>query len=231
MANKIFYRMNQKHIDGMSSETSIVGDFAQSLAKEAPIVDAQIGENEDYGEGLGPHDEDDQIYELVQQAKESGRLSYDVSTVKKNSRAVQYPGGREADIIIHDDDETVYFEAKLFRFQKGNSRPSKRGFAKVFSPFQDRAGQSFIHDVNKIAESDVRATRALLGIYYRPVDGAGTDITSKQMAEKFASEVDYWTDYSITTDTVATFSGLQHPVHSRGGILTWKLDAQPETFF
>ena len=215
----------------MDGDKTVVGDFAEVLADEVPTVDEQIGENRDYGEGIGPHDEDDQVDALVQQAKKSSQFGYKVYTVSNDSEKVQYPGGREADIVIQADDETVYFEAKLFRFQKANSNPSKNGFAKVFSPYQDSAGQSFIHDVKKIAESDVRATRALLGIYYRPVEGAGTEITSEQMAEKFASDVDHWTDYSLTVDTVATFSDLQHPVHARGGILAWRLDSQPEKFF
>lgn len=215
----------------MDVENSFVGDLAEALAAEVPTVDKQIGEKRDYGEGIGPHDEDDQVNTLVQQAKESGQFEYEVYTVSNDSKKVRYPSGREADIIIQADDETVYLEAKLFRFQKANSNPSKNGFAKVFSPYQDSAGQSSIHDVKKIAESDVRATRALLGIYYRPVNGAGTEISSEQMAEKFESDVDYWTDHSITVDMVATFSDLQHPVHSRGGILTWRLDHQPEAFF
>jgi len=215
----------------MDSEDTIIGDFAEALLAEVPTVDEQIGENRDYGEGIGPHDEDDQVNSLVRQAKESGQFDYDVYTVKSDPEKVQYPSGREADIVIQADDETVYFEAKLFRFQKANSNPSKNGFAKVFSPYQDSAGQSFIHDVKKIAESDIRATRALIGIYYRPVEGAGTEISSEQMAEKFASDVDLWTDHSLTVDTVATFSDLQHPVHSRGGILAWRLEDQPEAFF
>jgi hypothetical protein len=144
---------------------------------------------------------------------------------------VQYPSGRAADVVIQAGDETVFIEAKLFRFQKANSTPSKNGFAKVFSPYQDSAGQSFIHDVKKIAESDIRATRSLLGIYYRPNQGSGTEITSEHIAEKFASDVDHWTDHSLSIDTIATFSGLQHPVHSRGGILTWQVKDQPEQFF
>lgn len=215
----------------MESTDSAIEQFTKSLAKGAPVVDQEIGEKNDYGKGIGPHDEDDQIDALVQHAKKNGRIEYEAYTVNSEPKEVQYPDGKRADIALRRGDETVYFEAKLFRFQKANSRPSKRGFAKVFSPFQDRAGQSFIHDVNKIAESEIRATRALLGIYYRPADGAGTDVTSEQIAAKFATEVDYWSDYSITVDTVATFTDLQHEVHTRGGILTWRLDTQPEEFF
>jgi len=212
------------------TDTEYVQQLAESLANVAPTVDQQIGENRNYGEGLGPYDEDDQIEALVNQARENNLLEPNVYTVDSDASEVRYPSGKEADIVIQGQNETVYLEAKLFRFEKGNGDPSEYGFARVFNPFQDRAGQSFIHDVNKIAESEIRATKALLGIYYRPTDGPCSDVTSEQMAEKFAEEVNYWTDRSITANAVATFSELQHTVHSRGGILTWQLDNQPETW-
>lgn len=212
------------------ADTKHVQQLAESLASVAPTVDKQIGENRTYGEGLGPHDEDDQIKALVEQARENGLLGPNVYTVGSDVSEVRYPSGREADIVIQGENKTVYLEAKLFRFEKGNGDPSEYGFARAFNPFQYRAGQSFIHDVSKIAESEIRATKALLGIYYRPTDGPCSDVTGEQIAEKFAEEVGYWTDHSITTDTVANFSGLQHPVHSRGSILTWQLDSQPETW-
>ena len=109
----------------MEVRDTIVGDFAEALAAEVPIVDQQIGENRDYGEGIGPHDEDDQVNALVQQAKESGQFDYEVYTVNSDSEKVQYPAGREADVVIQSDSETVYIEAKLFRFQKANSNPSR----------------------------------------------------------------------------------------------------------
>lgn len=210
------------------TDTENIQQFTESIADVAPTVDQQIGENRNYGEGLGPHDEDDQIEALVKQARRDNLFESNVHTVSGDASKVRYPGGQEADVVIQGQSESVYIEAKLFRFEKGNGDPSEYGFARVFNPFQDRAGQSFIHDVNKIAESEIRATKALLGIYYRPTDGPCSEITSRQMAEKFADEVSYWTNQSITVDTVSTFSGLQHEVHSRGGVLTWRLDNQPE---
>ncbi len=194
-------------------------------------ADREIGENRDYGEGIGPHDEDDQIDELVRRVQRQKQLGWTVHTAKSNPSEVRYPSGQSSDLSIRTGDEQVCCEAKLFRFQKANENPSTRGFSKVFNPYQDHSPRSFIHDVNKLAESDIRANKTLLGIYYRPVNGAGTDITSEQIAEKFAHEVDQWTDHSISVASIAKFDGLQHPVHSRGGILSWTLDEQPKQYF
>ena len=110
---------------------------------------------------------------------------------------------------------------KLLRFQKANGNPSFYGYSKVFSPYQDNSPRSFIHDVVKLAEADVRATKTLLGIYYQPPKGAGATIQGEDIAEKFVSDTDRWTDYSISVDAVVPFSDLQHEVYSRGAILTW----------
>ena len=63
------------------------------------------------------------------------------------------------------------------------------------------------------------------------MNGAGTEITSDQIAKKFAEEVAQWTDYTLDIDTVARFDGLQHPVHTRGAIIVWTLDDQPKQYF
>lgn len=215
----------------METARSRTGALAMVFADVIQDVDETIGENRTYGAGIGPHDEDDQIDALVREVQSQGRFDASIHTAKTDSSQVRYPGGQAADLVLEDDADTEYCEAKLFRFQKANGNPSSRGFSKVFNPYQDDAPRSFVHGVVKLAESDVRATKTFLGIYYRPVDGAGAAITSEEIAEKFAAEVDQWTDYSIEVDTVARFSDLQHEVHQRGAILTWTLAEQPKQFF
>jgi hypothetical protein len=215
----------------MSDQRSPLGQLAVALSDVIHTVDEQIGENRNYGEGIGPHDEDDQIDALVSEARRQSLLESEVYTVASNPSEVQYPGGQSADINIDRGGQPMYVEAKLFRFQKANGDPSSRGFSKVFSPYQKCQKRSFVSDVEKLAESDVRANRGFVGIYYRPLDGAGAEISSEEIAQKFSTDVNRWTDYSVTVDTVSSFSGLQHDVHARGGVLTWQLDTQPEQYF
>jgi hypothetical protein len=210
------------------TETGVLANY---FSQVIDTVDETIGENRTYGEGIGPHDEDDQLDALVDEVREQGLFDGTVHTAKSDASEVRYPGGQSADLVITTEDEREYCEAKLFRFQKANEQPSSRGFSKVFNPYQDKNPRSFIHDVTKLAESDVRATKTFLAPYYRPVKGAGTEISSEEIAKKFATEVATWTDYSINVDTIAPFSGLQHPVHSRGAIITWVLDEQPDQYF
>lgn len=215
----------------MSDHSSFTGEAAELFSEVIQDVDEEIGENKTYGAGIGAHDEDDQIDALVNEVQRQGLFDGTIYTAKANSAEVQYPGGQAADLVIDSQDTREYCEAKLFRFQKANENPSSRGFSKVFNQYQDRNPRSFIHDVSKLAESDIRATKTFLGIYYRPINGAGTEITSEEIAEKFVLEVDRWTNHMVDVDTVAHFSGLQHDVHQRGAIITWKLADQPNSYF
>ena len=215
----------------MSDSQSLVGELAELFVEVINEVDVDIGENRTYGAGIGPHDEDDQINALVEAVRQQGLFDGQVATAKSDASKVRYPGGQSADLHLEAPGRGEFCEAKLFRFQKANGNPYAREFSKVFNPFQDRNPRSFIHDVKKLAESEIRKQKTFLGLYYRPVEGAGTEITGEGIADKFASDVEVWTRYSISVDTVAQFSGLQHEVHQQGAVLTWTLDDQPEQFF
>lgn len=215
----------------MGGSQSVVGALAECFAEVIQGVDTEIGENRTYGPGIGPHDEDDQIDALVQGVRDQDLFDGIIATAKSDAPAVRYPGGQAADLYLQMDGRSEYCEAKLFRFQKANGNPYAQEFSKVFNPYQDRNPRSFIHDIKKLSEADIRHPKTFLGLYYRPMEGAGTEITSREIADKFAADVTHWTDCSITVDTIARFSGLQHEVHQRGGILTWSLDDQAEQLF
>lgn len=205
----------------MGEASTLTGKLVESFADVINDVDESIGENRDYGAGIGPHDEDDQVDALVEEVRKKGDLRGTVSTAKSDLAAVKYPGGRSADLVIETPEQTEYCEAKLFRFLKANGNPSPRGFSKVFSPYQDHSPRSLVHDVEKLAEADIRIVKTLLGIYYRPIDSAGSQITGRDIAQKFASDVGLWTGHEISVDAVTPFSGLQHEVLQRGAVLAW----------
>lgn len=208
---------------------TLTGELADLFADVIHDVDESIGENRTYGAGIGPHDEDDQVDALVQSIQNGFDAS--IATAKSDPGVVSYPGGQSADIVIDSGDRTEFCEAKLLRFQKANGNPSPQGYSKVFSPYQDHSPRSFVHDVAKLVEADIRAAKTLLGIYYRPVNGAGVDITGPDIAQKFASDATQWTNHSVSVDTVAPFSGLQHEVHRRGAVIAWFLEDQPKKYF
>lgn len=215
----------------MTEEQTLTGKLVESFADVIHDVDRTIGENKDYGAGIGPHDENDQVDALIEEVRRQDNLPGDVSTAKSDPSGVKYPGIQSADLVIEAPELTEYCEAKLFRFIKANGNPSPRGYSKVFSPYQSHSPRSFIHDVDKLAAADIRVAKTLLGIYYRPIEGAGSHITGQSIAKKFVSDVEQWTEHEISIDTVVPFSGLQHDVHQRGAILAWKLDDQPKRFF
>ena len=213
----------------MAGTNTLTGKLANLFADVIHDVDESIGENRDYGAGIGPHDEDDQVDALARETW--AQFDASIATAKSDPGVVSYPAGQSPDIVIDSGDRTEFCEAKLLRFQKANGNPSAQGYSKVFSPFQNHSPRSFVHDVAKLAEADIRAAKTLLGIYYRPVDGAGVDITADDIAEKFASDATQWTGHNISVDTVAPFSGLQHEVHRRGAVIVWALEDQPKKYF
>lgn len=215
----------------MSSPKTLLQTLTEQFAEAINDVDRTIGESEDYGAGIGPHDEDDQFDALVSAVRDRGSYSGSLHTMKNAPSKTQYPGGQSADLVIEGRDTTLFCEAKLFRFKYANGRPSPQAFSKVFNPYQDHSPRSFIHDIAKLADSAVDTHKGFVGIYYRPVSGAGTDITGEEIAEKFATDVNQWTDHSIKGVSVVQFDDLQHDVHSRGAILTWLLDDQPHQWF
>lgn len=215
----------------MTDASGLLKEVANEFAEMINEVDRSIGENRDYGEGIGPHNEDDQISALATEVSSEGRFCESIYTVQTSPAKLRYKGNQSADLLLESQETAVFIEAKLFRFQRANGNPSPQAFSKVFNPFQDRNPRSFIHDVNKLAESDVQAPKGFLGIYYRPVSGAGSEISGQDMASEFQSQVARWTPHSISVSAVSDFAGLQHPIHQRGSIITWILDEKREQWF
>lgn len=208
--------------DGVNNASTLIGRIAPALSDVAPTVDGEIGENRNYGAGLGPHDEDDQVDALVTEARERSLLDGvdDVATVASSPGAVSYPDGRRADLRLRNGDRTEFCEAKLFRFQRSTGDVSPKAFGKVFNPYDSG---SLVTDVGKLVDSGVDAEKSFLGIFYRPVTGPGTEITADEIAQSFAHLLDRWTEYSLDVDVVAPFDGLQHETHQRGALLTWSV--------
>lgn len=50
----------------MGEASTLTGKLVESFANVINDVDESIGENRDYGAGIGPHDEDDQVDALVE---------------------------------------------------------------------------------------------------------------------------------------------------------------------
>ena len=119
----------------MSPSRSLVGKLAESFGEVIQVVDAEIGENRTYGEGIGPHDEDDQIDVLVRAVRDRDLFDGVIATAKGDAAGVRYPGGQPADLYLETDGKSEYCEAKLFRFQKANGNPYAQEFSKVFTPY------------------------------------------------------------------------------------------------
>lgn len=118
------------------------------------------------------------------------------------------------------------FQAPLSVLSAGRSHASRTP-ATTFTRYSSSSWFSQL--VFRTSTSPGRKT--FLWLYYRPIDGAGEEIMCREIAEKFAADVEHRTDRSISVDTIARFSELKHDVHHRGGVLTWSLDNRAQQFF
>lgn len=186
---------------------------ARVFAETVPEVDETIGERRDYGAGIGPHREPDQLAALCETAE------FDGTAVTQLETEVPYPESCEAcDLVVSDGDGTYAVEAKLMRFRRANGDPEPEGYARAFSPVKPSG--SLISDARKLARSAFPGGNGLLSIFYDS-GTEGTPASAETLATKVEQDVAFWYDMEVQTVAIERFDGLQHSVHSSGTILTW----------
>jgi len=107
----------------------VLVSLAESFADLINEVDQRIAERRDYGPGIGPHREQNQLAALVE------RMETEHTPITQIKTELPYPGGGErCDLVVSTDDIRVPIEAKLLRFRRANGNDESEGYAKVFSP-------------------------------------------------------------------------------------------------
>jgi hypothetical protein len=198
-----------------SATQTVLAEIAETFASVIDTADRGIGERKNYGPGIGPHKEQDQLAALVDAA------DFDGSSITRLQTEAPYPGGNEqCDLVVSTSDARIPVEAKLLRFRRANGNDEPEGYAKVFSPFKPSG--SLVTDAEKLRSSGFGSAGGLLGIHY----SAGTDDTPADatgLAEKLARDVAF--RYGVEPEVVAveSFDGLRHEVHDAGAIITWAL--------
>lgn len=197
-----------------------LAEVAEAFADIIGSVDRRIGERNDYGPGIGPHREPDQLAALVDSADFGG------SSVSRLQTEAPYPSrGEQCDLVVSTDDARIPIEAKLFRFRRANGDDEPEGYSKVFSPFKPSG--SLVTDAKKLRSSGFGSAGGLLGIHYSAgTDGTPGDATG--LAEKLVQDVTFWYGFTPNVVAVEPFNGLQHEVHGDGAIIAWALPESDE---
>ena len=189
--------------------------FARDIAEVIPEIDA-TADHKRWKPGIGAFDEEEQVRRILKKlAQESTRYAATVTEAP-------YPhSDQRCDILLDRDGSSIPIEAKLLRFYRDNGDLEPAAYTTVYSPFSN----SLVSDARKLAKSEFETNGGLLGLYYEPADEGSPFMDATKLAEKVTRDVDYWYDLTLTTQTIAEFTGLRHPVHQRGAAITWKLRA------
>jgi hypothetical protein len=186
--------------------------LARDLAAVVPRIDA-TAEHERWQPGLGAFEAERQLELLVGALRDTADWTVE--------REVTYPNGdRRCDLVVEANGRRVPVEAKLLRFRRDNGDREPNTFGTVFDPFSN----SLVADATKLVESDFETPGGLLGLYY---DRTGEDtppMSPATLAEKVCLDVEYWFGVDARTRAIGRFSGLRHPVHQQGAVITWGLE-------
>lgn len=189
--------------------------LAESFAEHIREADREVDERRDYGPGIGPHKERDQLEALVE------RVGTEDTPIARLDTEVPYPGRSErCDLVVSTAEARIPVEAKLLRFRRANGNDEPEGYAKVFSPVKPSG--SLVTDSEKLRTSGFRSAGGLLGIHYS-AGTEGTPADATRLAEKVGRDVSFWYGFDLETVAVESFDRLRHDVHGRGAIIAWAL--------
>jgi hypothetical protein len=189
--------------------------LAESFAEHIREADREIDERRDYGPGIGPHKERDQLEALVE------RVGSEDTPIARLDTEVPYPGrGERCDLVVSTAEARIPVEAKLLRFRRANGNDEPEGYARVFSPVKPSG--SLVTDGEKLRASGFRSAGGLLGIHYS-AGTEGTPADATRLAEKVVQDVSFWYGFDVETVAVESFDGLRHDVHDSGSIMAWTL--------
>jgi hypothetical protein len=192
---------------------AILDQFACDVADVIPKLDT-TAEHHRWQPGIGAYDEEEQVRRIAE------RLGQQSTYYEVTETEVLYPNsGQRCDILLGSDGSQIPVEAKLLRFYRDNGDIEPAAYTTVYSPFSN----SLVADAKKLAESDFETGGGLLGLYYEPADGPFPLMDATKLAEKVTRDVEYWYNLPLKTRTIAEFTGLRHPVHQQGAVITWEL--------
>lgn len=191
----------------------LLDQFSRDIASVIPQIDA-TAEHQRWQPGIGVFDEEAQVERILEHLEQQ-------STHYADARSeVPYPNSEQrCDIVLDRDGIQIPIEAKLLRFYRDNGDLEPAAYSTVYSPFS----HSLVADAQKLATSEFTTSGGLLGLYYEPADEGPSEMDAPKLAEKVTRDVDYWYDLTLTTQTIAEFTDLRHPVHQQGAVITWKL--------
>ncbi len=205
----------------MTIDAAVISDelarVADAFAESIPKIDAKA-EHSRWKPGIGPFEEGEQIRRLVEASRRDSEFETSLDT------EVTYPGSaKRCDLVLERPEIRIPVEVKLLRFRLDNGQIDPNCFSSVFSPFPEAQSASLLTDIRKLYHADFECPGGVMGIYYERNDEPYEELNIDRIADKFCMDVDYWYDLKVETSHIRKFSGLRHPHHERGAVVTWTI--------
>jgi hypothetical protein len=192
--------------------------LAEDTAEVIPQIDSET--TGQYGDGIGSEDEEHQIALILEKLRELDDRYWGVK------KEVDYPDASASCDLVLPDGTPV--EAKLLRYWRANGDAEEYMYTHVFSPFHEN---TLLTDARRLHESGFDRPKCLLGLFYKRADNDPVEVSSlperftvKDLAEKAVQDIRYWYDFEANVRKIASFEGLQHPVHRQGAVITWVVE-------
>jgi hypothetical protein len=162
--------------------------------------------------GIGPHSEEDTVKLVMKELATSSTREY-----SQYACGVPYPSlsRQKCDLCLGSaPDWSWAIEVKMLRFLGDNGKDNDNILMHILSPYPQH--RSALTDCLKLAGSAFRGNRAIM-IYGYDQDGWPLDPAID------AFEVLARHQQSLGERCVEVFSGLIHPVHTKGRVFAWQL--------
>ena len=184
-------------------------DFAAGLM----LADARRPTWAAYQPGIGPHREPQAVALVLAELRRDHPALYgSVQT------GVPYPNSprQKCDLLVTPSGGRAWaVEAKMLRLMGDNGKPNDNMLMHILSPYPD--DNSALTDCQRLAASSFSGSLAVL-LYGYDYDARSME-PAVQAFEQLAMQ-----RVRLGPRQVASFEGLIHPVHRRGGVFVWEVD-------
>jgi hypothetical protein len=187
----------------------LAGDFAAGLR----LADARGPRWGAYQPGIGPHTEPQTVALVLAELRREHPALYGAVQI-----GVPYPNSprQKCDLLISPSGGRSWaVEVKMLRLMGDNGKPNDNMLMHILSPYPSH--RSALTDCQKLAASGFSGSLAALiyGYDYDALPMEPAVEAFEQLAERRVR---------LGPRQAASFDGLIHPVHRRGGVFVWEVD-------
>ena len=189
---------------------ALARDFAEGMM----LADARAPTWGGYRPGLGPHTEVQTVALVMAELAQKYPATYEAIQT-----GVPYPNAsrQKCDLLVSPSEgQSWAIEVKMLRFMGDNGKPNDNMLMHILSPYPKH--RSALTDCQKLVGSGFEQQYAVL-IYGYDYDGWPME----PAVEAFEQLARY--RVQLGPRQVASFDGLIHPVHQRGGVFTWEISS------